>query len=180
MGSYRDKRTEVRTFVKKTFSKTLYFLFICSLFNDVFSVTRIIIWKHDNLYRHIFNFSQPTCPILLWFWVMIFPVFSFVKLRYGLGRAMAQVVSCGFASVSVHVGFVVKDKVALEQAFLRVLGFTLSISFHPVSPDTIRVMIIRPIGGSSSQTQSHSIDMNKTNMRLHWEVQRLACYPRPL
>jgi hypothetical protein len=35
----------------------------------------------------------------------------------------------GFASRSVHVGFVV-DKVALRQVFLRVLRISLSVSFH--------------------------------------------------
>jgi hypothetical protein len=35
----------------------------------------------------------------------------------------------GFDPGSVHVGFVV-DKVALGQAFLRVVAFPLSISFH--------------------------------------------------
>jgi hypothetical protein len=35
----------------------------------------------------------------------------------------------GFDPGSVHVGFVV-EKVALGQVFLRVVGFSLSISFH--------------------------------------------------
>jgi hypothetical protein len=56
-------------------------------------------------------------------------------------RAMAQVVSLsprrpGFASGSIHVGFVV-GKVALGQVFLRVLRFPpVNISFHRRSPNS--------------------------------------------
>jgi hypothetical protein len=53
------------------------------------------------------------------------------------GRAMAQAVSRrpltaearGSVPGQVHVRFVV-DKVALEQVFIRVVSFPLSISFH--------------------------------------------------
>jgi hypothetical protein len=60
-----------------------------------------------------------------------------ISLCSQTGRAMAQAVSRrpshhggpGSIPGQVHVRFVV-DKVALEQVFLRVVGFPLSISFH--------------------------------------------------
>jgi hypothetical protein len=60
-----------------------------------------------------------------------------------------------FAPGSVHMRFVV-DKVALEQVFLRVIRFPLSLSFHLGSPYsyTIWTMDSRPIGGRSSETVS--------------------------
>jgi hypothetical protein len=78
---------------------------------------------------------------------------------------MPQAVSCrpltaetGFTPGSVHVGFVV-DKVALGQAFLRVLRFLLSISFHYSSPCSFiaREMNNRLVGGRSSETYSRHI-----------------------
>jgi hypothetical protein len=61
---------------------------------------------------------------------------------------------------SVHVGFVV-DKVALGQGFLRVLPFSLSISFHHCPPCSYIALGInnRPSGGRSSET-SDPINMN--------------------
>jgi hypothetical protein len=56
----------------------------------------------------------------------------------------------GFAPRSVHVGFVA-DKVAVGQVFLRVLRFSLSISFHRGSPRSYIISVInnRPVGGRS-------------------------------
>jgi hypothetical protein len=60
-------------------------------------------------------------------------------LRGRGGRAMAQAASrlsprsLGFAPGLIYLGSVV-DKVALGQVFLRVLRFSLSISFHHRSP----------------------------------------------
>jgi hypothetical protein len=75
----------------------------------------------------------------------------------------------GFAPVSVYVGFVV-DKVVLGQVLLSEFdGFSLSISFHrgpPYSYITLR-MNNRPVGGSSSETQSRPIDMNNNNNEVY-------------
>jgi hypothetical protein len=62
---------------------------------------------------------------------------------------------------SVHAGFVV-DKVAEGQTFLQVLQFSLSISFHCNSScsQIIREMNNRPVGGHSSETPSHPINMS--------------------
>jgi hypothetical protein len=84
---------------------------------------------------------------------------------------MAQVVSrrpvigkAGFVPWSVHVGFVV-DKVAQGQFYLRVLRFS------PVNiiPPLLSVLVYRlgmnnmPVGGRSSETSSHLINMNNNN-----------------
>jgi hypothetical protein len=61
----------------------------------------------------------------------------------------------GFVPRSVHVGFVV-DKVELEQVFLQVLWFSY-ITWE---------MNNRTVGGCSSETQSHPIDMNN-NLKDH-------------
>jgi hypothetical protein len=80
---------------------------------------------------------------------------------------MAQVVSrrpltaeVRVRALSIHVGFVV-DNVAVVQAFLRVLTFSLPISFHRGFPCSyiIRGMNGRPVGGRSLET-SRPIDMN--------------------
>jgi hypothetical protein len=62
------------------------------------------------------------------------------RLKLDTGHAVAQAVSrrpltavAGFAFGSVHVGFVM-EKVALGQVFLRVLLFSLPVSFHRSSP----------------------------------------------
>jgi hypothetical protein len=58
------------------------------------------------------------------------------------------------------VGFVA-DKVALEQVFLRVLRFPLPVSFHRgFSILTVWGKTNRLVGGCSSETLSHPIDMN--------------------
>jgi hypothetical protein len=62
--------------------------------------------------------------------------------------------SPGFASGSVHVGFVL-NKVAMGQDFILVLRlFPLSISFHRRSPHTYVTweMNNMSVGGSSSET----------------------------
>jgi hypothetical protein len=67
------------------------------------------------------------------------------------------------------VGFVV-GKVALEQAFLRVLRFTLSVSCQRDSPFSYIIwrMSSRLSGGRSSETWSDPIDMN--NNKQEWEA----------
>jgi hypothetical protein len=62
------------------------------------------------------------------------------RLKLDTGRAVVQAVSrrpltavAGFAFGSVHMGFVM-EKVALGQVFLRVLMFSLPVSFHRTSP----------------------------------------------
>jgi hypothetical protein len=59
----------------------------------------------------------------------------------------------------------VVDKVALGQFFLRNLLFTISVSFHLDSLYSYNIwgMINRPVGGRSSETSSHPIDMNNNN-----------------
>jgi hypothetical protein len=67
----------------------------------------------------------------------------------------------GFAPGSLHVGFVV-DKVALGQVFLRVLR----LSRVNIIPPWLSILIYhlrinnRPVGGCSSETLFHPIDMN--------------------
>jgi hypothetical protein len=58
------------------------------------------------------------------------------------------------------VGFVM-DKVALGQAFSEFFGFLLSTSFNHGSPCSYITwrMNNSPVGGSSSETYSHPIDM---------------------
>jgi hypothetical protein len=63
----------------------------------------------------------------------------------------------------MHVGFVA-DKVALRQVSLfssKFLGFILSISSQQGSMLNHLGMKNRPVGGRSSETQPHPIDMNK-------------------
>jgi hypothetical protein len=62
------------------------------------------------------------------------------------------------------VGSVV-DKVALGQVFIRVLPILLTISFHRGCSHSYITwgMNDRPLGGSSSETQSHPIDINNMN-----------------
>jgi hypothetical protein len=89
---------------------------------------------------------------------------------------MAQAVSrrpvigkAGFVPWSVHVGFMV-DTVALGQVYLRVLRFS------PVNiiPPSLSVLVYRlgmnnrPIGGRSSETSSHPIDMNNNNNNIRF------------
>jgi hypothetical protein len=68
-------------------------------------------------------------------------------------RLRARVSPCGICGEQSGTG----------QAFLRVLRFSLSVSFRRVS---LLIYIyhlgkeIRPIVGSSSETQSHAIDIN--------------------
>jgi hypothetical protein len=64
---------------------------------------------------------------------------------------------------SVHLGFLM-GTVALGQVSLRVLLFLLSVSFHRGSPYSYIVcgMNNRPVGGRSSETQSHTVDINNT------------------
>jgi hypothetical protein len=65
-----------------------------------------------------------------------------------------------FALGSVHVVFVV-GKVPPGEIFLRVLRFSLSLSFHLVSTYSYILEINnRPVGGRSSETLSHPIDMD--------------------
>jgi hypothetical protein len=70
-----------------------------------------------------------------------------------------------FAPRSVDVGFVV-DKVALGQVFLRVLRFSLSISFHRGSRLSYDIwgMTRRSDRGYSSETSPHHIAMNNNDM----------------
>jgi hypothetical protein len=79
---------------------------------------------------------------------------------YAHGRAVGQAVSrrpvtaeVWFVPGSVRVGFVV-DKVALGQVFLRVLRFSLSISFRRGSPYSYIVWGIsnRPVSGRIPET----------------------------
>jgi hypothetical protein len=72
----------------------------------------------------------------------------------------------GSAPRSIHVGFMM-DKVAMRQVSSEFFGFPLSISFHrgsPYSYITFRINKIH-VGGCSSETSSHSTDinMNKVN-----------------
>jgi hypothetical protein len=64
---------------------------------------------------------------------------------------------------SVHVKFVV-DKVALVQVSLQVLQFSCQYHFTVTFHTHHLRMNSRPVGGCSSETQSHLIDMksNKT------------------
>jgi hypothetical protein len=79
----------------------------------------------------------------------------------------------GIAPRSVDVGFVV-SKVALGQVFLRVLRFSLSVSFHRGSSySCTRItwgMNDRPVGVRSTGTYSHPINMNNNNksVKLVW------------
>jgi hypothetical protein len=51
--------------------------------------------------------------------------------------------------------------------FSKFFGFSLSISFHLGSHSYIICgMNSRPVGGCSSETQSHPIDMNMINLHL--------------
>jgi hypothetical protein len=63
------------------------------------------------------------------------------------------------------VGFVV-DEVALGQAFSEFFGFPIAISFLRGSPYSHIISGVnnRPVGGYSSETQSHPIDMNKKSV----------------
>jgi hypothetical protein len=82
-------------------------------------------------------------------------------------RDMAQDVASlsplrsGFAPESFRVEFVV-GKVALGHNFLRVLCFPLSVSFHHghTSSNITSEMNNRPVGGSSSETWCHPVDIN--------------------
>jgi hypothetical protein len=71
---------------------------------------------------------------------------------------------------SVHVGFVI-DKVALRQVFLtqEFFSFPLSVSLYHGSLCSYIIwgMNNRPIGGHSSETQSHPIYMNNNVLRDH-------------
>jgi hypothetical protein len=82
-------------------------------------------------------------------------------------RALVDVLSPqrpGFATESVHVGFVV-DKVALGKVFFRVL----QLSPVNIIPPWLTMFIYhqgmnnRPVGGRSSETSSHPIDVNINN-----------------
>jgi hypothetical protein len=57
----------------------------------------------------------------------------------------------GLAPGSLHVGFVV-DKVALLQVFDIITPWLSILIYHN-----------RPVGGRSSETQSHLVNMNNTN-----------------
>jgi hypothetical protein len=83
------------------------------------------------------------------------------------GRIVGQAVSHQGVPGSVHVGFVV-DRVALGQVLLRVFFLFSPVSIIP--PGLILTLGIslrgtnnRPVGGRSSETLSHSIDMNNNN-----------------
>jgi hypothetical protein len=83
---------------------------------------------------------------------------------YVRGRVMAQVVSRRplIAPVSVHVEFVV-DKVSLGQDFLRVRQLSPVYIISPWFSMLAYHLGInnRPVGGHSSETSSHPINMNK-------------------
>jgi hypothetical protein len=72
-------------------------------------------------------------------------------------------------SGSVHMGFVV-GRVALGHVSFRVLKFSLSISFHRGSPysDIIWRINNRPVGGRSSETQSHPTNINNKGNICTW------------
>jgi len=70
------------------------------------------------------------------------------------------------------VGFVV-DKVVLGHGFLRVLLFS-SVNIIPLWLSIfICGMNNRPVGGRSSETSSHPIDMNNNNIQRTVQIMKL-------
>jgi len=94
------------------------------------------------------------------------------RLAAGLSQWRA-----GFAPGSDHVVFLV-DKVALGHVFLRVMW----ISPVSIIPQSLSVLAYhlgrnkRPVGGCSSETQSHTIDMNNIPMIRSEMEDHLMCY----
>jgi hypothetical protein len=69
-----------------------------------------------------------------------------------LRRLVACLAFAGFSPWSLHV----------RQIFVRFIWFSLSVSSNPVSAYSYR-MNNEPVGGRSSETQSHPIDTNNIN-----------------